>query len=261
MSDLVEAAGPPPRLHVEDRGVGPTLVFSHGFGGSARNFRPQVRAFSDRFRVKSYDARGHARSEAPLSPEAYDFERLVDDYERVAGEGEPVVAAGLSLGAATALGFARRRPERVKALVLASLPRSGQALGGWALRFAEAIDERGLEQAGAEFVWGERSRFDPDGAALIKKGLMEHPPHALAAILRRTLAVLPKVTEIAQGVDLPTLIVVGGDDATALPPSEALKGALPRAELELVPGAGHVVNLVAPDAFNAIVARFLATGS
>src|ERR1044071_1637655 len=112
-----------PRLHVETSGSGTSVVLAHGFGGSARNFRPQAKALRDGFRVVLYDARGHAGSDAPDDPGAYDFERLVDDFQRVASESaEPVVAGGLSLGSATALGFALRRPERVRALVLASPP-------------------------------------------------------------------------------------------------------------------------------------------
>jgi len=245
------------RLHVESKGAGPTVVFAHGFGGSARNFRVQARALSDRFRIVSYDARGHARSEAPSDPHEYDFERLIDDYERVAGDGEPVVAAGLSLGAATALGFARRRPERVKALVLASVPVSGDAHRDWALGFAAAIEKDGMDAAGARFVWGERSRFDPAGATWIKKGLAEHPAFALAHILRQTLAVMPSPAALAEGLDLPALIVAGSEDHAVLPGSRELVTVFPRGELEIVPGAGHVVNLVAPEPFNERVRRFL----
>ena len=150
-------------LHIEASGSGTTLVLAHGLGGSARNFRPQAKAFADAFRVVVYDARGHARSEAPEEPSAYEFERLVDDFERVArASTEPVIAGGLSMGAATALGFALRRPERVRALVLASPPGGSDdpERQRWALSFAEAIETRGLEAAGAEFVWGERARFD-----------------------------------------------------------------------------------------------------
>jgi pimeloyl-ACP methyl ester carboxylesterase len=251
----------PVRLHVEAKGEGPTVVFAHGFGGSARNFRPQVRALSDGHRVVAYDARGHGRSEAPAEASAYTLERLVDDFERVAGEhdgGRPVVAAGLSLGAATALAFARRRPERVSRLILASPPAAGVTRRDWALGFAQAIEADGLESAGARFVWGERSRFDPAGAKLIKSGLMEHPAHALAHVLRETLAVLPAPTALAEGLDLPTLVIAGGEDAAVLPAAHELESALPRARLVVVPGAGHVVNLVAADAFNAEVLGFLA---
>jgi 2-succinyl-6-hydroxy-2,4-cyclohexadiene-1-carboxylate synthase len=251
------------RLHVEASGAGRWLVFAHGFGGSARNFRPQAKAFSATHRVVTFDARGHARSEAPDDPEAYDFERLVDDYERVAsGSEEPVVAGGLSLGAATALGFALRRKERVRALVLASPPGGSDdpERQGWALGFARAIDARGLEAAGSEFVWGSRARFDPKGAALIRAGFMEHPAAALSHLLRRSLAELPGPTRLVaelRAFDRPVLVVTGSEDLSAAAPARTLVKHLPNAELVEIPGAGHVVNLAAAEAFNEACRRFL----
>jgi len=259
----------PVRLHVEATGAGGRIVFAHGFGGSARNFRPQAKALASTHQVVLYDARGHARSEAPEDPGAYEFDRLVDDYERVATSGdeqaggsERVVAGGLSLGAATALGFALRHPERVRGVVLASPPGGGDdgERRSWALSFARAIEEVGLEEAGARFVWGERARFDPRGAALIRQGLMEHSPAALAHILRHALASLagPSSLEPAlRELGCPALIVVGSEDASSSEPARALASSLPDAELVVIPGAGHVVNLAAPDAFNAACRRLL----
>jgi pimeloyl-ACP methyl ester carboxylesterase len=251
-----------PRLHVETRGTGPAVVLAHGFGGSARNFRVQARSLADACKVVCYDARGHARSEAPEAPAAYDFERLIDDFERVVDQtGDArVIAGGVSLGAGTALGFARRRPERVRGLLLASV--TGEAeRRDWAQDFAAAIDRDGLEAAGERFVWGERSRFDPAGAKLIRLGLLEHRPHALAAILRETLAKLPDPVAAAgalSGADFATLVVAGADDRRALEPSEKLARVLPRAELVVIPNAGHVVNLAAPQAFDAALRGLLA---
>jgi len=259
----------PLRLHVEATGAGARVVFAHGFGGSARNFRPQAKALASTREVVLYDARGHGRSEVPADPGAYEFERLVDDYERVAASGddqavgtERVVAGGLSLGAATALGFALRHPERVRGLVLASPPGGGDdpERRSWALSFAQAIEEDGLEAAGARFVWGERARFDPRGAALIRQGLMEHSPAALAHILRRCLAELvgPSSLEPAlRGLECPALIVIGSEDASSTASARVLANSLPDAELVVIPGAGHVVNLAAPDAFNAACRRLL----
>jgi pimeloyl-ACP methyl ester carboxylesterase len=213
--------------------------------------------------VLLYDARGHARSEAPPGADLYNFARLVDDYEFVAGECEsPVVAGGLSLGSATALGFALRRPERVRALILASPPGGSDdpARRDWALGFAQRIDERGLEAAGAEFVWGERARFDPRGAALIRSGFMEHPPEALAHILRQGLAELAGPTRLApelRRLTEPVLIVVGSEDESSQESARVLSANLPNAELEVIRGAGHVVNLTAPDVFNELCLSFL----
>lgn len=253
------------RLHVERQGAGdPPIVLAHGFAGSARNFRVQARALASLTTVVTYDARGHARSEAPAPPEAYELERLVDDFERVAGEaGEQVVAGGVSLGAITALAFAARRPERVRALLVASLPGSADTRRAWALGFADAIDREGLDAAGAAFVWGEQSRFDPAGAKLIRQGLLEHPPHALAHILRRTLAVLRPAAELGRPLEnaaFPVKIVLGAEDARAHEPSHALARTIPRAELVVVPNAGHVVNLAAPAVFNEHLKALWAAG-
>jgi pimeloyl-ACP methyl ester carboxylesterase len=146
----------------------------------------------------------------------------------------------------------------VSRLILASPPGAGAARAEWALGFARAIDAEGLEAAGGRFVWGERSRFDPAGAKLIKSGLMEHPGYALAHVLRETLAVLPSPAKLAGTLDVPALVVAGGEDEGVLPAARELAEHLPRARLEIVPGAGHVVNLVAADAFNALVRAFLA---
>ena len=244
----------PVRLHIERRGAGAPVVLAHGFGGSARNFRLQARDLAASATVLAYDARGHARSEAPAEADAYDFERLVDDFERVAGEaGGPVVAGGVSLGAITALAFAARRPERVRGLLLASLPGTGPERVAWAVGFADAIEREGLDAAGAQYVWGERSRFDPEGARLIRQGILEHPPHALAHILRRTLSTPPNASALGEplrGRELPVLILAGSDDSPAHAPSRALAETLPQATLEIVPNAGHVLNLAAPALFN-----------
>jgi pimeloyl-ACP methyl ester carboxylesterase len=248
-------ADAPLRLHIERQGSGPPVVLAHGFGGSARNFRLQARALGQACTLSTYDARGHARSEAPDDPGAYAFERLVDDYERVALDaGDRVVAGGISLGAITALAFAARRPERVRSLLLASLPGTDEPRRRWARDFADAIERDGLEQAGSAFVWGERSRFDPAGAKLIRQGLLEHPPHALMHTLRQTLALLPEPATLAASIraaGVPVTILAGSDDEPALEPSKATAAALERVELTIVPNAGHVLNLTAPDVFNA----------
>src|SRR5215470_3030659 len=94
-----------PRLYLDVDGSGPAIVLLHGFGGSARNFGPQMRALKSRHLVVRYDARGHARSEAPTDPAAYTPETFVDDLRRVATDvgAERAVVGGLSMGAGIAL--------------------------------------------------------------------------------------------------------------------------------------------------------------
>jgi pimeloyl-ACP methyl ester carboxylesterase len=174
------------------------------------------------------------------------------------------VVVGLSMGAATALRFALAAPERVRGLVLAAFPAGNTtpgSLAGAATRFAEAIERRGLDAAGAEFVWGPASHLDPAAAALVRRGFLEHPPHALAATLRGVIAAPLPVAALAPALarcTVPALVVVGEQDRGSLAPSRALAAALPAATFVVLPGAGHVVNLERPGAFNEAVADFLA---
>lgn len=250
-------------VYVERAGSGPPIVFSHGFGGSARNFRKQSRSLEQSHTVVSYDTRGHARSPAPEEPAAYEPRCLISDFARVMhSTGAPAVAAGLSLGAYTALAYALDAPEAPRGLILASYPtpRTDFERVSWAEGFAEAIEARGLDSAGAEFVWGPDSRFDANSAALIRQGFLEHAPHALAAMLRRVIAKIPEPEELVARLarlDVPTLIILGSEDAGAKAPSESLARHLANAELVTLAGAGHLVNLQATRMFNDAVRSFL----
>src|SRR5438105_3618914 len=228
-----------PRLHVEVEGSGPVVVLAHGFGGSARNFLSQARALRDRYRIVRFDARGHARSEAPAEESAYTPEAFVADLGRVLDQvgARAAIVGGLSMGGGTALRFALAHPGRVQGLVVAGLPHGAGAPGTFsaiAADFADAIEREGLEAAGARFVWGAASGLDPAGARLVRRGFLEHPPHGLAHTLRGVLAAEPSLAEIAPrlaGLARPALVIVGARDRLSLPPSRARAAALPQARV------------------------------
>jgi pimeloyl-ACP methyl ester carboxylesterase len=250
-------------LHVEASGAGAPIVLAHGFGGSARNFRPQVRTLRERCRTLVYDARGHARSGAPEAAADYQPECFVADLARVLdgdGAGRALVG-GLSMGAGVALRFALAHPERVQGLVLAAFPAGGGlGIAAQAREFARALDEEGVAAAGERFVWGEGSGLSSRDAALVRQGFLEHRPHALAHVLRELIAVQPSVESLApelRRLEIPTLVIVGVRDESSLAASRALVGALPRARLVVVPDAGHVVNLAQPRAFDLALLAFL----
>jgi pimeloyl-ACP methyl ester carboxylesterase len=251
-------------LHVETHGAGPALVLAHGFGGSARNWRPQVRALKDGFAIHAYDARGHARSAAIARAEEAHGSAVVADFASVAADAGPaVVAGGLSMGAATALRFAIAHPAQTRALVLMAPPagaRSGRGVSASALAFAETIEREGLDAAGARFAWGPSSGLDPQGAAWVRAGFLEHDPQSLAHLLREYVARLETPAEMAAVlacVTAPALVVVGAEDRASLQTAHELAAALPGARLVVVAGAGHVVNLAQPARVSALLREFL----
>lgn len=257
----------PTPLHVEAHGEGAGLVLAHGFGGSARNWRPQVRAFKERHRVVTFDARGHGRSAAPTGADAYTRDAFVSDLDRVVtgcGDPHPVVG-GLSMGAAVALEWALDHPGVARGLILSSFPAgaaSGRGISGSAHAFGDAIDRDGLEAAGERFAWGPGSGLDGRGRALVKQGFMEHAPHALAHTLREFLSKSGNPSDRAADLaaaPCPVLLIAGSLDALSVDASQGLASARPDAVLEIIPEAGHVVNLAAPTAYNAAVERFLST--
>ena len=64
--------------------------------------------------------------------------------------------------------------------------------------------------------------------------------------------------DVLPRVDVPTLLVHGGEDVRApLPVAEDLHTAIPGSTLDVLPDAGHVCNIEAPEAFNQAVRSFL----
>ena len=112
------------RLHAYDApGRGPlgTVAVLHGISSSAAAYGSLIQRLRGRFdRVVAPDAPGHGKSgepRVPLSPETL-FESMSELLDRELKE--PSVVFGCSLGGAVAVSYALARPERVRALVLAS---------------------------------------------------------------------------------------------------------------------------------------------
>src|SRR5436853_4567121 len=69
MSSLASVDGV--KLHCEERGAGPAVLFVHEYGGSCRSFDMQVEAFRARHRCVVFNARGYPPSEVPASVGSY----------------------------------------------------------------------------------------------------------------------------------------------------------------------------------------------
>src|SRR5918995_7436179 len=66
-------------LYYEEAGSGYPLLFCHEFAGDCRSWELQVRYFSRRYRVITYNARGYPPSDVPEDPSAYSQEQAADD--------------------------------------------------------------------------------------------------------------------------------------------------------------------------------------
>jgi long-chain acyl-CoA synthetase len=100
-----------------------TLIFLHGFGGWARQWRKQLQFLSDSNRCIALDLRGHGLSDKPDS--SYSMGELMSDLDAVLAAlhvPERFVMLGHSFGGAMAAQYAVQHPQRVEKLVLVATP-------------------------------------------------------------------------------------------------------------------------------------------
>jgi pimeloyl-ACP methyl ester carboxylesterase len=222
-----------PRLEREDgirieyalRGAGerPPMLLSHGYGESGRMWDQNVPALVRERVLVSWDMRGHGGSDAPDDPAAYTHEACLADMEALLDRigAERAVLCGMSLGGFLSLRFNLEHPERVAGLVLVD---TGP----------------GFRDDAARERWNARARELPGGP--VRELLVQHDSAVLDSLER---------------VSVPTLIVVGSEDAQFLPAAEVMDRRIPGARRIVLAGAGHAANVDAPNEFNAAVNDFL----
>jgi pimeloyl-ACP methyl ester carboxylesterase len=256
-------------VEAEAHGDGVPLVLSCALATTRENWRPQLAPLvAAGVRVVLWDFRGHGGSDAPDDPAAYDLHKVVDDLARVldwAAPGQPAVLAGLSFGGLASLHLALRSPSRVRALaLLGSGPgfKNPEAQARWQAQVEKTASyalERGMpafaSRAAATLV-GQK----PDTAAArsAAAAIAAQSATGIAHFARRVAGPAEPVIDRLGEIAAPALVLVGERDEQYLRAADVLTARLQRAEKVVIPGAGHIVNLDAPEAFDAALIGFLA---
>jgi 3-oxoadipate enol-lactonase len=248
----------------DDVGTGVPVAFVHGFPHNRSLWAPQIGALVDRARCIAPDLRGFGESSrhGPFS-----IDQVADDVALLLrGLGvERAVVAGLSMGGYVAFALWRRHRSLVRGLVLADT-RAG----------ADTDEARDKRRALVEVARTRGSGAVADGqiTGMLGKTTRDKRP-ALIDELHRMMEAVPiegivgaleammarvDSTDTLATIDVPTLIVVGGEDVLT-PPSEAeiLHEAIRGSRLEVIEHAGHVSNMERPAAFNHVLSEFLAS--
>jgi pimeloyl-ACP methyl ester carboxylesterase len=249
----------PSALRAGERGVPAVLL--HGLGGNAESWRPQLDALRAHRRVVAWEMPGYGRS-APL-PEMT-FASVGDALERLldADGLEAVHLVGHSLGAMVAQEFALARPDRVRSLaLLAASGRFGPPGGDWQRRFV--ADRLAPLEAGHSMADIADDALPRLFAGPVDPALRELARVSLAAVpeatYRAALAMLAGFDALDRlpALTQPALLVAGDRDPMApLVGMQRLHDALPRARMEVVPGAGHWLGLECPGRLNRLLLDF-----
>jgi pimeloyl-ACP methyl ester carboxylesterase len=236
----------------EDQGQGPAILLSHGYAATCRMWDAQVAALAPRYRVITWDMRGHGQSDSPGDPARYSAELTVADMAallRHCGV-ERAVIAGLSLGGVMSLGFHIAHPEMVRALVLCDTGpgfRNSEARAAWnqrALARARDLEARGLDAVGGSAEVRAGHHRSAQGLAHAARGMLTQEGEDLINSLDTIAA--------------PTLVLVGADDRHFLAAADYMARKIAGAERVTIPAAGHASNLDQPEAFNRALSDFLA---
>ncbi len=259
------------RLYSEECGSGHPVIFVHEFGGDLRSWESQVRWFSRSYRCLRYNARGYPPSDVPQADDLYGQAHAADDIAAVlrAAGIERAHVVGLSMGGFATLHFGLRHPQMASALVVAGAgsgaPRGdrgsfGKEANALADRFIAEGSARIAQELGNGATRIQLLAKDPLGWAEFVRHLSEHSPQGSAMTLRNYQALRPSLYDLEAelaAVRIPTLLVVGDEDEPCLDANLYLKRTMPTAQLWMMPGSGHAVNLEEPAAFNAGVEQFL----
>jgi 3-oxoadipate enol-lactonase len=247
-------------LHGPQDEKSPVLVLSNGILMSTASWGLNLPGLAKHLRVLLYDCRGMWRSEHPIGPytmnlHALDLATLLDALKI-----PQAIIGGISYGAEVSLAFALQFPERTRALLLSSCvsqvdPVLEAAARTWA-EAAKAHDAQRLFEVTAPWNfsdgWIAANHAAMAAAASRYSDLdFDAVQELLACFLRLNLtANLPRITA-------PTLVMVGEQDI--LKPrhyAEIIVNAIPKAQLVVVPGAGHALCMEKPAVFNALTIGF-----
>ncbi|TCR70650.1 alpha/beta fold hydrolase [Bosea sp. BK604] len=248
MIDYIDIGGISLRYALSGGNAGPTLVLLHEMGGTLETWDHVAPAFTEQ-RMLRYDMRGCGLSEKIT---ALSFDDLVADLEglldALAIEG-PLVLAGVAVGAAVAVRYAVRHPERVDGLLLMALATGIPAARREATQaLARQIREGGLRERVVsrlpatfpeEFGGDDRRRRSARGRALA------NDPVSYGAYYDMLLN-LDLAGDLAR-IACPTLVLAGKRDGTRPPEQLARDSALiPGARFEAVV-SGHVMPMLTPE--------------
>ena len=256
-------------LYYEVTGEGAPLVLSHEFGGDYRSWEPQVRFFSRRYRVVTYNARGWPPSDVPEDPLAYSQERAVEDLRGLLvhlGIGQAYIG-GLSMGGNVALNFGLTHPGMAKALIVAATG-SGtvyrEQFQQDATKLARRLESEGMGPVAENYSRGptrvQLMRKDPRGWEEFRASLGQHSATGSAHTFREVILKRPTILQLEdrlRALDVPTLVMTGDEDEPCVDPAVFMKRCIPSAGLVVLPQTGHTINLEEPDLFNRAVLDFL----
>jgi 3-oxoadipate enol-lactonase len=253
------------RLFYEVHGEGDPLVLVTGLGGDHLSWGEQLEAFSARYRTVVFDNRDSGRSTE--CAEGYEVDDMARDTLALADELglDGFHLLGVSLGGAVGQEVALGAPDRVRTLTLA-MTWGGD--GHWGRVRGRLMANAALRTPPEEHVeqllhscLSEELFEDPERVAYFRQMVLENPhPQSVEAFARQAQAVGRHEARDRLGRLSMPVHVIGAerDMMIAIWKSRELAELIPDAQLTVIEGGTHGVNLEQAEEFNRLVLDWLA---
>jgi pimeloyl-ACP methyl ester carboxylesterase len=254
------------QLAYRDEGEGRPRLLIHALPLSGAMWDRQVAGLASSFRVIVPDLRGFGASQ--IVPGTVSLDQYADDLagllDQLGLRSTPVAVCGLSMGGYIAFALLRRYRDRVGSLILADTRAQADTEDGKRAREQNArlAEEQGPAAIADQMLPKLLSPHAPEPLRAEVRRMIESNDRAGIAAALRSMAVRPDSTPLLSDISVPTLILVGSEDGLT-PPSDAqaMHAAMADTRLVELPGAGHISNLEAPDAFNTALIDLLDLGN
>lgn len=247
----------------DDHGSGTPIVLVHGHPFNRSMWSEQVNALSPASRVIVPDIRGYG--ETTVTPGKVTMEQMASDLAALldALAIDRVILGGLSMGGQIVFEFYHQFPSRVRALLLADTQPQAETEQGRIARYetAQRILDRGMQGLADEMLpkllAAQTFAKHPDVVEKVRHMIVQTPPEGAAAALRGR-AERRDYIPLLQHITVPTLIVVGSEDAyTPISDAQLMHQGIAGSQLVILEGIGHMPNMEHPSEFNAALMRFL----
>jgi 3-oxoadipate enol-lactonase len=252
---------------------GRPLMLVHGYTGAGSDFEDFVERLADLgWHVVTPDLRGHGGSSKPTDEAAYDFDLFAADLLALAGSlgWDRFVLLGHSMGGMIAQVLTLGAPERVEALILMDTGHGSLQIDQSLIDLAVATArEQGIDVV-ADFMaeaddgplasdaYRRKVAEDPSYKERGDRNLRNTSPAMFAAMMLRISSTPDRLGDLPS-IDVPTLVMVGEEDAPFLEASRRMADAIEGACLAVLPGGGHSPQFEAPDAWWEAMSGFLSS--
>jgi pimeloyl-ACP methyl ester carboxylesterase len=227
------------------------ILFIHGAGGGQYTWSCQKGFFEREFNPMIIELPGHGESGGEGEKEITRYAEEVYAFLQTVGA-KKVFLVGHSMGGAIVQTLALTHPEVIRGIVLvgtgARLRVLPLILNGINTNFGETIPKI------VQFAYSRKAppNLIEDGVTQMLKCRPEVLHGDFSACDRFD------VMKEVEKIDLPTLILCGGDDElTPVKYSQFLHSRIKGSKLEVLPKAGHMVMMESPQAFNEKINGFI----